>query len=277
MIIQKVDPTEACEAVLIEDRQYNIDHKILRSENAVIDRLLNRRPELIGAYEELWTKLHDHPNALKTFFGVVTTTAAFWSPEDIATARDARVQLEKVNADIADTAAHLSALLTKRDELNNGSHFHSDTYYEVLQIVEDVSVGNYRFQTFVRDDLRALKNRFDLKYWPALSEVVGAIGLDAGRAVVQATDPLTDASTSSARPSLSDFFRALFASIEENRACNHSWLPNSFRATDGTIASLANCALDLEPDELTDSAYVKRLRQRERERQVKSVNSRVGP
>ena len=41
-------------------------------------------------------------------------------------------------------------------------------------------------------------------------------------------------------------------------------LPKGFKPTDGTLASLANCALDLGPDELADSTYVKRLRQRER-------------
>ena len=81
---------------------------------------------------------------------------------------------------------------------------------------------------------------------------------------MEATDPLTAAATAASRPSRADFFKALFASIEENSARNYGLLPTGFKLTDGTLASLANCTLDLGPYELTDSTYVKRLRQRER-------------
>ncbi|MBN1016167.1 hypothetical protein JTM58_34920, partial [Pseudomonas aeruginosa] len=74
----------------------------------------------------------------------------------------------------------------------------------------------------------------------------------------------TAAATVASRPSRADFFKALFASIEENSARNYGLVPRSLKLTDGTLASLANCALDLGLDELADSTYVKRLRQRER-------------
>jgi hypothetical protein len=73
------------------------------------------------------------------------------------------------------------------------------------------------------------------------------------------------AATSTARASRADFFKALFVAIEENSAHHHGQLPESFRLTDGSWASSANCALDLGPDELADSNYVKRLRQRLRD------------
>ena len=85
------------------------------------------------------------------------------------------------------------------------------------------------------------------------------------RADTDATDPLTRAAASGSRGSRADFFKALFASIEENSVRNHGYLPHDFKLSDNALASLANCALDLGPDDLVDSAYVKRLRQRERE------------
>ncbi|HRK23036.1 MAG TPA: hypothetical protein PLX06_14555, partial [Fimbriimonadaceae bacterium] len=64
--------------------------------------------------------------------------------------------------------------------------------------------------------------------------------------------------------SKADFFKALFAAIDENSANSYGQLPRDFKLTDRTLASFANCALDLGPDDLVDDAYMKRLRQRER-------------
>ncbi len=43
---QTTNPQQACEAILIEGKRYNIEHGILPSENAVADRLLARGVEL---------------------------------------------------------------------------------------------------------------------------------------------------------------------------------------------------------------------------------------
>src|SRR5690606_14288078 len=46
---QTTNPQQACEAILIEGKRYNIEHGILPSENAVADRLLARGVELRDA------------------------------------------------------------------------------------------------------------------------------------------------------------------------------------------------------------------------------------
>src|SRR5690606_35093500 len=53
-------PQQTCENILIDDKTYNVEHNILPSENAIIDRLLARRLELNEAYGELYDKLHLH-------------------------------------------------------------------------------------------------------------------------------------------------------------------------------------------------------------------------
>ena len=124
--------------------------------------------------------------------------------------------------------------------------------------------NNCLFQSYVQEKLDALRGQFDLKYWPSLGDFMRELASDAEKAEMAATDPLTAAATAATRPSKADFFKALFASIEENSTENYGQLPRAFKLTDRTLASLANCALDLGPDELVDEAYVKRLRQRER-------------
>lgn len=53
--------------------------------------------------------------------------------------------------------------------------------------------------------------------------------------------------------------------MKENSVREHGFIPNNFSVSDNTLASLINCALDLDADKLIDGGFVKRFRQRERE------------
>lgn len=261
---QPTNPQQICESFLQEEKRYNNEHHILSSQNAIADRLLARRIDLQDAYAELHDKLHAHPQALQVFLGLVLSTAAHWNPEKIHHARAARSDLANVNRQIAKKAAELATLLEQRTDLHDTSGFSSDTHYHVCNVIEAASRQNYLFKSYVQEKLAGLRGQFDLKYWPSLSDFLEEIASDAEKAVLEATDPLTAAATSAARPSKADFVKALFAAIEESSAKNYGRLPRGFKLTDRTLASLANCALDLGPDDLVGDAYMKRFRQRER-------------
>jgi len=136
---QTTNPQQACEAILIEGKRYNIEHGILPSENVVADRLLARGIELRDAYGELYEKLHPRPPALKAFLDLLLSTAAFWSPEKMAQARVARDELADVNRQIARKAEELAELLERRTDLNNTSGFSSETHYHVCDVIEAAS------------------------------------------------------------------------------------------------------------------------------------------
>lgn len=260
-----INSKSICESLLVEEKRYNAEHHILPCESAVADRLLGRGLEMTSVYEELHSKLHQHPQALRTFLGLVLTAAAFWNPEEIAEARNARSELVKVNQRIAEQAAELAELLQQRSNLGNTSGFRTDTHYHVCDVIEAASKQNYSFTQYVREGLRRLRREFDLKYWPTLNDFIRELARDAEAAVAQASDPVTAAATAASKASLADFVKALFASIEENSARNYGYLPNGFQVSDNTFATLVNCSLDLGPDSMVDGPYVKRLRQRERE------------
>lgn len=261
---QVTNPQQVCENLLLEGKRYNIEHHILPSENAVADRLLARGVELKDAYDELHGKLDARPPALQVFLGLVLSTAAFWNPQKMQEARTARNDLANVNEQIARKAAELAELLDQRSDLHDTSGFSSEAHYHVGDVIEAVSQNNYLFQSYIQEKLDALRGQFDLKYWPSLGDFMRALASDAEKADMAPTDPLTAAATAATRSSKADYFKALFASMEENSAENYGQLPRGFKLTDRTLASLVNCALDLSPDELVDEAYVKRLRQRER-------------
>ena len=142
----------------------------------------------------------------------------------------------------------------------------TDTHYHIGNVIREASQNNPYFRTSLLDKLKQLQGRFDLKYWPRLDDVMKVIAEDARMAVPIAIDSITEVATRGERASLVDYFRALFEAIECNRQKEYGFLPNDFKLTDNTIATLANCALALEPKEMIDGLYVKNFRSRERKR-----------
>lgn len=259
-------PQKVCEDLLREEIGYNSKYHILPSESAVANRLLCRGIELRDAYDELHNKLHARPQALQFFLGLVLSTAAYWNPEKMQVARAARSNLTNVNQQIARQAAELATLLEQRSDLHNTSDFSSNTHHHVCNVIAAASAQNGLFRSYVQKELGALRSQFDWKYWPSLGEFMQELAIDAENAVMKTTDLLTATATAATRPSKADFFKALFVAIGENSEENYGLLPRGLKLTDRTLASLANCALGLGPDDLVDEAYMKRLRQSERNR-----------
>lgn len=173
-----------------------------------------------------------------------------------------------INTRIAAVAEDLAELLARRDEINECSNFSCDTFHHPLDAVEVAAESEeiHLFEWHVKERLDALKGQYDLKYSPPPSSVVQAIGEDARSAEVYARDPATASATESRRPGLSDFLKAFFARMKDNSVSAHGFIPNNFCVSDNTLASLVNCALNLDADKLIDGDFVKRFRQRERER-----------
>lgn len=250
-------PLQACEDILREEIRYNAERNIAFSETQVANLLLSRGVEMRAAYEELHAKLNAHPPALKVFIGLVLSTAAHWSPEKNAEARAERDRLVEFNARIAACAEELADLLERRSA--SSCSFITDTHSSVYEVIEVAAERNYLFKSYVRPHFERL-GHFDGRYWPSLADFVRQLGWNAAQADPQAADALTAAGTESSRPSTADFVRALLKAIEENSARMYGQLPSSFEATNNTLAVITNCALDLEPHELKDGAYIKNIR-----------------
>lgn len=262
---------ESCENVLREDYRYNVENQIWPSINARILRLLTRTHELSDAYVELYGTLADQPNALTSFFDVLNTTVYSWNPKRVKEAREARDELIDLNVRIAEVSKLLSDLISRRTEVQEKSSFSSEAHYHIIDVARDAGKGNGLFESYIEKQLDKLTYQFDLKYWPSISEFVTAIGADAGKAVTVANGPTAIAATEGRRSGLADFLKAFEASLDSNRVRRHGWIPNGFSLSDNSMSSLVNCALELEVDELIDSSFVKRFRQREREKAASRV------
>lgn len=259
---------DACENILREDFKYNEEHRIWRSINRIIESLLVRTNELADVYVELHAALAEKPRALDSFFDVFTATVYSWSPEKIKEARGDREKLTELNVRIAKASELLSELLSQRTQVKEVSSFSSDTYYHIMDVVEDASEGNGLFRSHLKKKLDSLAGQYDLKYWPSITKVVAQIGINAANAVTVANDSAARAATEARRPGLSDFLKAFEAELDMNRVENIGFIPDDFSLTDSSMASLVNCGLGLDVEDLIDASFVKRYRQRERDRKV---------
>ncbi|WP_250958567.1 hypothetical protein [Rhizobium sp. CG5] len=228
--MRHANPTDTCEAILHAEIRYNTEHQILPSECLIAHRMLARRLELVNAYAEVVKKLGPHTNALESFLKAILYTSAFWSPEKLEDARRGRERLNAVNAAISAKASELATLLDQRSELHNKSQFHSDTHYDVCDVIIEAAASNYRFNSFVKSEFSVLSGQFDLKYWPTLGEFARVLSHDASTAVSQASDRLTAVGTIASRPSLADYFRALFAAMDDNGAAQQGFIPTDLRS-----------------------------------------------
>lgn len=215
-------------------------------------------------YEEVHASMAQTPRALYMFWGVFLHAADGWNPQKSRAARQAREELVGVNRRISELADQLAALLDRRDTIHNYTGFSSKTHYHILDILREASEHNGLYESYVKKDVDRLQYH-DFKYWPALSEVVQAIGADAEMAEVTANDPVTAAATESRKSGRSDFVKAFLARVDDNRVRECGFIPNDFSLTDSGLASLVNCGLDLAFDELVDGDFIKRFRQRQRQ------------
>ncbi|MBJ9976930.1 hypothetical protein IAE35_10635, partial [Pseudomonas sp. S75] len=257
---------EICENVLREDYKYNVERGILRSTNRLIESLLGRTHELSGAYVELCDGLAAEPRVLKSFFEIYTSVIQSWNPQEIKKAREDRDELTELNVHIAKTSELLSEMLSRRAEVKERSSFTCDTYYHIMDVVEGASEGNGLFGSYLKEKLGGLTHQYDLKYWPTISKVVEQIGIDAAKAMTVSRDSSASAATEARRSGLADFLKAFEAALDRNRMGNNGLIPDKFSLTDTTMASLVSCGLELEVDEIVGAEFVKRYRQRERER-----------
>ena len=253
--------TEECEAILIASRNYNVENNIWPTDVITTNYLLTQSAAMKNVYDELLV-LSAQQRA--QFLDQLVGTLSFWSPENAIEMREARNRLIDVNKKISILAKNLADLLEERSALENQHPFTSNTHYHIANVIKEASRDNYHFRSFLAKPLQTLAGQFDLKYWPYLPAVVNEIAEDADAAEIYATDPRTEAATSSNRSSKADFVRAMLSMIDELKGTPSLYFPRSFALSDSAMADIVNVCLKLNVEELVDSAYVKNLRHREK-------------
>lgn len=253
-----------CESALQRQKAYCLEHEIFPSWPGLVDQFLARRSELSDAYDNIFESVRGCTLAADEFFDAILCAANVWGPDDISTMRQAKKRLEQINSRMSDVASELSELLCERDDIQNQHPFGANTHYHVIDLIIEAAKDNYLFQSWVQEDLKSRTSQFDMKYWPSIAQTIDVIAEDAAQAEIAVHGSVSAAALRSSRPSKADFCRALMARVGNCARANGGYLPDSFHLKDESWASLVNCVLNLDPDNIVDGAYMKRLRQRSR-------------
>jgi len=247
---------------LKNERSYNLEKNILKSEVLVINRLLDNEFLAIDFYEEICEKLSDHQ--WKALVSQVLSLAAFWDPESINELKNVKKELQYINVEIGLAAEKLSILIKQREELSEKG-FNSYDCYHIVELMDRAASNNYLYEWYVQKKLIPLRSQFSLKYWPEIGDIIQELANDANNTSVEAIDSITIAATSSVKSSITDFFRVLYEGLDEMKHSNYGDLPNNFCLSDKATASMVNSILPLREEDMVESSYVKRARQRLRE------------
>ena len=253
--------------------QYNQERKTLKSENEVIERLLERRVEMQPVYDELAKKLSEPQQ--ETLWGILISAAAFWNLDEAKKLRAERKKLLELNETIAFTAKQLASFMRERGDMTNLGPFNANEDYHFAHWVTRAGKKNYLFESYIKESFDRLRGQYDLKYWPKPYEVIEAIADYADEAEVYSEDNWTNALISSPKSSKSDFLNALLEAMADGKDCNQ-WpnsLPEAFHISDASMATIYNCTLDLSLEEIVDATYIKRSRQNIREREKQKNES----
>lgn len=260
----RANAIEIFESTLRKDYHYNLVRNIFPSINKSIENLLTRTQELADFYVEVYCVLVDEPRALETFVEVLHWTVYAWDSEIIKSARQDRDEIIDLNMRVADAAELLSVLISQRSDVYKRSIFSSDKLLHVVDAVRFAGEGDGHFESHLKDELSRLAFKFDTKCWPSVGTVMAAIGGDAQDAVTMMRAPSLYSSIESHRPGLTYVLNEFAAKLDECRVSRNGFIPNGFSVSDNSMASLVNCGLALEADDLIDGSFVKRFRQSKR-------------
>lgn len=215
-----MDPFDAiatCETIIQKRELLNDSTGRPHSENVIVSRLLVSRDQLADPYTELYFSLRSEAH-LRTFFGLVVSSAARWGQERDTLFAAERAELIEVNRRIAEAAESLAQLLDRRAEFRG----------------KDVAEHD-----------PASRSRFDLKHRPTLAELLRTLAGDAEAAQGPKEADTSDFDGTPAYPArlVERFFDVLFLALECARS-TPATLPDDFNASDATFAAIANSALD---------------------------------
>lgn len=255
------------ENVLRKIRQDYINQNIWRSLVVIIDKLLARNTEMKEVYDELAEKLTARQQ--EHFWDGVLGASGFWNPDSSRSLREDQKRLIDLNGQIAAHAAKLADLMALREELAEKSGFNAYDDYHISAWISRATEQNHLYRMHVKRELEPLLTRFDYKYWPTPVELMRAVAEFASEAEISITNDWTEELLSSPKQSNADYLRVLLKAIEDYKDTTGPELyilPEGFRLSDKSLATLINCTLDLSSDEMVSPTYVKRARQNIRNR-----------
>ncbi|MGQ3660657.1 hypothetical protein [Citrobacter braakii] len=260
-MIVDVEETPATALALLKEILHNWQKAVPPSWPStwpVFNRLVERHDEMVVVYREIASSSLSRQQ-LWVLLEQIIHAGSFGTNARFAKLRADHQELAALNDNISTMSMQLAEMLERRTELSGNGHFHCERMLKLTEFIDDAGEGNCHYQLHLKPEMQRL-NSFDLKYWPGIAGIIRSLGME--EVEVTFADEATEAIIKARRPSLTDFFRELFDSINEQKTGDYYALPRSFKLSDAALATICNITRDLPPDDLIDSVYVKRTRHR---------------
>lgn len=263
-MIVDVEGAPAISLALLKEKLHNWQKTVPPSWPStwpVFNRMIERHAEMVAVYREIASSSLSRQQ-LWALLEQIIHAGSFGTDARFAKLRAAHQELTVLNENISTMSIQLAEMLERRTELSGNGHFHCERMLKLTEFIDDAGEGNGHYHFYLKPELRRL-NRFDLKYWPGIAGIIRSLGMEEVK--VTFADEATEAIINARRPSLTDFFRALFDNIGMQKTGDYYALPRTFKLSDAALATICNITRDLPPDELVDAVYVKRTRHRLKE------------
>lgn len=240
---------------LIEERELQNDATGRpHSENVIARRLLVSRDCLADAFSEVYFELRSEAH-LRTFFGLVISSAAPWGQSLEPSVVAKRAELIEVNRRITEAADALAQLLDRREEFRRmPGGFSDNTVSTVPELVCDAAHEPNLFRLHFDESLPALRSR-----WPTLGSLMRSLATDAEAAQGPREIGLAEPVALGLSGTVARYFEILFRSLDLAKG-NPATMPDAFNLSDAALAALANSALDLLPEDRLGATEVRDLR-----------------
>lgn len=247
---------------LNDELEYRKEKEVLPSEQAVINRLLERHEEMRPVYEwmlkNLYIKKWDiNKYQWQVLLDVLINTAAFSSPDKMKKKRDALYDARQTLVDISDKAEELASLMDKYIDMRErycltcpaGFSDPLDLLNSTATVGPSGNLNCFQYRSMVKDKIDDLRYRFDTRYYPSVSEMLEYISAAAYEHVVEADDRIDRVVLEHRKTSAADVYRAFYALISDNTHLRY--LPSEFKMPQELVATAITCALGLDVGNIT--------------------------
>ncbi|MFJ5375232.1 hypothetical protein ACIPTP_22155 [Pectobacterium versatile] len=212
----------------------------------VLDRFLAREAEMRPVWENIARQTLSGEQCRELLFQL-SGAGAFGAPKHASKMKSDVKELRQLNDDIQQYADTLARMLAAREEILDRNSFCVERMTHIVELMDAAGEGNGHYTGWLREPLDALCGQFDGKYWPTLQEILAEVGRARSQIVFASAND--EAIANGRGKTVPDYLRELFNCIENIRE-SRLGLPDDFKLTDSSLASLATVSLDL-PDVVT--------------------------
>lgn len=234
MIVDVEDP-QAIALALLKEILHNWQKTVPPSRPStwpVFNRLVERHDEMALVYRETASSSLSRQQ-LWVLLEHIIHAGSFGTDTRFAKQRADHQELTTLNNIISTMSMHLAEMLERRTKLSGNGHFHCERMRKLTEFIDDAGEGGGHYQLHLKPEMQLL-NRFDLKYWPGIAGIIRSLGME--EVEITFADEATEAIIKARRPSLTEFFRALFDNIGMHKTEDCYALPRTFKLSNAALA-----------------------------------------